>query len=347
MDLPTFIKKWSRAELSEQAASQTHFNDLCALLGVKNPIELDPTGEIFTFEKSVAVSGAASLGAKGDRGRADVWYKGKFVWEYKRKGKYADLADAYRQVNQYRDQLGNPPLLIVCDIARTQIHTNFTGFKPEVHTIDLADLDQPGKLDLLRRVFTDPESFKPTETPEEVTQKAAKAIGSIAQGLRARGHDPHDAAHFLMKVMFCLFAEDVELLPKKLFETMLGKYRHDPARLKSQMDALFAAMKDGGDFGIEEIDYFNGGLFDEDTALELTEDEIAHLVTAAAKDWSKVEPSVFGTLFERSLDPAKRAQIGAHYTSREDIMLVIEPVIVRPLRREWEEVAPPVAPCTP
>lgn len=141
MDLPTFIQKWSRAELSEQAASQTHFNDLCALLGVKNPIELDPTGEVFTFEKSVAVAGAASLGAKGDRGRADVWYKGKFVWEYKRKGKYADLADAYRQVNQYRDQLGNPPLLIVCDIARTQIHTNFTGFKPEVHTIDLAELD--------------------------------------------------------------------------------------------------------------------------------------------------------------------------------------------------------------
>ena len=102
MDLPTFVKKWNRAELSEQAASQTHFNDLCALLGVRNPIEADPVGDTFTFEKAVAVSGAASLGAKGERGRADVWYRGKFVWEYKRKGKYADLADAYRQGNAPR-----------------------------------------------------------------------------------------------------------------------------------------------------------------------------------------------------------------------------------------------------
>ncbi len=343
MDLPTFIKKWTRAELSEKAASQEHFLDLCQLLGVKTPAELDPTGEVFTFEKSVAVSGAASLGSKGERGFADVWYKGRFVWEYKRKGKYADLADAYRQVKQYRDQLGNPPLLIVSDIARTEIHTNFTGFKPEMHAIELADLDKQGALDTLRRVFTAPESFRPDETPEEVTKKAAEAIGAIAQGLRTRGHDPHEAAHFLMKVMFCLFAEDVELLPKGLFEKMLGKYRHDPPRLKSQMDALFGAMKTGGDFGIDEIAYFNGGLFDGAPALTLSEPEINSLVTAAAKDWSKVEPSVFGTLFERSLDPAKRAQIGAHYTSRDDIMLVIDPVIVRPLCREWDETQEKIA----
>lgn len=337
MDLPTFIAKWRRVDLPERAASQEHFLDLCRLLGVETPAELDPTGDIFTFEKAVSVTGSASAGSAGQRGYADAWYKDRFGWEYKRKGKYKTLAEAYRQLCQYRDDLGNPPLLIVSDIARTEIHTSFTGFKPDTYSITLDDLAEPGKLNLLRRAFTDPNSFKPNETPEEVTKKAAVAIGTIAQGLRDRGHDPHDAAHFLMKVMFCLFAEDVELLPKKLFETMLGKYRHDPARLKAQMDALFSAMRTGGDFGIDEIAFFNGGLFDEAGALELAEPEIASLVTAAAKDWGNVEPSVFGTLFERSLDPAKRSQIGAHYTSREDIMLVIEPVILRPLRREWDE----------
>jgi hypothetical protein len=338
MDLQTFIAKWRRVDLSERAASQAHFMDLCALLKVKNPIEADPTGEVFTFEKPVRVTAAASAGSAGDRGFADVWYKGRFGWEYKRKGKYKTLADAYRQLCQYRDDLGNPPLLIVSDIAHTEIHTNFTGFKPDLYTVDLEELDQPGKLDLLRRAFTAPESFKPNETPEEITQKAAKEIGKIAQGLRDRGHDPHAAAHFLMKVMFCLFAEDVDLLPKGLFEKMLTRYRHEPPRLKAQMDALFGAMRTGGDFGIDEIAYFNGGLFDTAGAIELTEPEIAALVAASAKDWGNVEPSIFGTLFERSLDPDKRAQIGAHYTSREDIMLVIEPVILRPLRREWGEV---------
>ncbi|MEM7754875.1 MAG: DNA methyltransferase [Planctomycetota bacterium] len=337
MNAAQFITKWSRAQLSERAASQEHFLDLCRLLGQPTPAGHDATGAEYAFEKGVAVSGSASKGSKGAGGFADVWWKGKFGWEYKRKGKYATLNDAYRQLCQYREALANPPLLIVSDITRTEIRTNFTGFKTDLYTIDLQDLTDPGKLDTLRRVFADPQSFKPDETAEQVTEKAAKAIGRIAHTLRDRGHDPHDTAHFLMKVMFCLFAEDVNLLPKGLFERLLTKSRQDPVRLKSQMDQLFAAMRTGGDFGIDEIAYFNGGLFDQADALELTEDEIAVLVEAADKDWGAVEPSVFGTLFERSLDPAKRSQIGAHYTSRDDIMLVIEPVILRPLRKQWDE----------
>lgn len=81
MDAPTFINKWSKANLSEQAASHEHFLDLCRLLGVKTPAELDPVGDTFTFEKGAKVSAPASLGSKGDRGRADVWYKGRFAWE--------------------------------------------------------------------------------------------------------------------------------------------------------------------------------------------------------------------------------------------------------------------------
>lgn len=337
MQVSQFINKWAKTQLSERAASQEHFIDICRLLGVKTPAELDPTGDTFTFEKGAKVSAPASAGSKGDRGWADVWYKGRFAWEYKRKDKHKTLEAAYQQLQKYREDLENPPLLIVCDIARFEIHTNFTGYKPEVHQIALEELADEGKLTLFRKVFTDPESFKPSETVAAITEKIAAKIGTIAQALRDRGHDPHEAAHFLMKVMFCLFAEDVELLPKGLFQTILTKSKDDTARLKSQMDALFDAMRTGGDFGVDEIAYFNGGLFDDAEAIELAEAEAEILLDAAAQDWAAIEPSILGTLFERSLDPNKRSQIGAHYTSREDIMLVVEPVIVRPLRREWDE----------
>ncbi|MCO6437278.1 MAG: class I SAM-dependent DNA methyltransferase [Phycisphaerae bacterium] len=333
-----FVAKWSEIKLSERAASQEHFLDLCRLLGQPTPAEHDATGAEYTFEKGVAPAGGASRGSAGERGFADVWWRGKFAWEYKRRGKYRDLKDAYRQLCQYREALENPPLLIVSDIERTEIHTNFTGTVKQVHEIALADLDKPESLDLLRRIFTDPASFKPTVTPESVTRDIATQFSTIAKSLRQFGHDAHTVAHFLMKCMFCLFAEDVELLPKDLFGNLIRRYQKDPAKLTDRLTELFATMRTGGDFGAEPIDFFNGGLFDDSAALRLTSHDIAKLLIASQSDWGSVEPAIFGTLFERSLDPNTRAQIGAHYTSRDDIMLVVEPVIMAPLRREWEAV---------
>ena len=333
-----FVAKWSRTELTERAASQEHFIDLCRLLGQPTPAEHDATGAEYAFEKGGLTTGSASRGAKGNHGFADVWWHGKFAWEYKRKGKYRDLTEAYRQLCQYREALENPPLLIVSDIARTEIHTNFTGTAKQIHTIKLEKLAEPASLDLLRRVFTDPDSFKPTVTSERITEEIAQQFSRLAQSLRNRGHDPQVAAHFLMKCMFCLFAEDVELLPPDLFKKVLTQWHTQPEKLTGLLDGLFDAMRTGGAFGAEPIDRFNGGLFDESPALAFNADEIGVLILAAKQDWSSVEPAIFGTLFERSLDPSTRAQIGAHYTSREDIMLVVEPVIMAPLRREWQQV---------
>jgi hypothetical protein len=333
-----FIAKWSRATLSERSASQQHFIDLCRLLGQPAPAEHDATGAEYTFEKGVTVTDGASRGAKGDNGYADVWWKDKFAWEYKRKDKYKDLTDAYRQLCQYREALGNPPLLVVCDITRTDIHTNFTRTVPQVHTILLPEMDQPEKLDLLRRVFTNPDSFCPTVTPEKVTEEVAKSIASLARSLQGRGHEPHATAHFLMKCMFCLFAEDVTLLPDKLFSHLLKDWHDQPAELAARLTELFDKMRTGGAFGRERIAWFNGGLFDQSPALPLEYDEIGLLRIAAGQNWGSVEPAIFGTLFERSLDPTKRAQIGAHYTGRDDIMLIVEPVVMSPLRRQWQTV---------
>src|SRR4029077_1520735 len=101
---------------------------------------------------------------------------------------------------------------------------------------------------------------------------------------------------------------------------------------------LFQAMSKGGEFGADSILHFNGGLFADADVVPLLGQELAQLLRANERDWSNVEPSIFGTLFERTLDPAKRSQIGAHYTSKEDILTLLEPVLMAPLRREWAEV---------
>jgi hypothetical protein len=119
-----FVEKWSASDLSERAASQEHFIDLCRLLGQPTPAEADPTGKDYCFEKPVKVTQAASKGSKGDSGFGK---RRCFAREYKRKDKYKSLDEAYRQVYQYRDALDNPPLTIVCDIRTTEIRSHPPG----------------------------------------------------------------------------------------------------------------------------------------------------------------------------------------------------------------------------
>ena len=102
-------------------------------------------------------------------------------------------------------------------------------------------------------------------------------------------------------------------------------------------------MKDGGRVGFERVDWFNGGLFDSDAALPLKRDDIALVLEVARQDWSDIDPSILGTLFERGLDPDKRSQLGAHYTDRDKIMQIIEPVLIQPLLAEWEQAKAKIA----
>ena len=273
-----------------------------------------------------------------------MWKRGYFAWEYK--GKRANLQAAYDQLQWYREGLDNPPLLVVCDLDQFEVHTNFTDTAKQEYKFDLADLSAGvataasvlPPLDVLRAVFSDPERLRPERTPEYVTEQAAAEFATLAESLRQRGVDPERAAHFLMRLLFCLFAEDIELLPRRLFTKLVGNTQRRPAIFREQLRELFAKMRAGGFFGYEEIAYFNGGLFADDHTLELTTADLAVLERAARLDWASVEPAIFGTLFERSLDPDKRSQLGAHYTSREDILLIVEPVLIAPLRRRWAVV---------
>jgi hypothetical protein len=130
----------------------------------------------------------------GGKGFADVFYKDHFAIEYK--GKHKDLTAAYQQLLQYREALENPPLLVVTDTERFEVHTNFTGTVTEVHSFSNAELPEPESLRVLRAMFFDPYSLKPTRTVQSVTEEAAGKFARIADGLRNRGVDPQEAAHF-------------------------------------------------------------------------------------------------------------------------------------------------------
>ena len=322
-----FIAKWRASELKERSASQEHFIDLCRMLGEPTPADADPTGERYCFERGARKDG-------GGDGWADVWKRHHFAWEYK--GKHADLDAAFRQLRQYALALENPPLLIVSDMARFRIRTNWTNSVSRVHEFALEDLAEPASRNLLKWAMSDPERLRPEMTRQTLTAKAAATFAELAQSLRDCGHGPEAVAHFVNRLVFCMFAEDAGLLPNDMFTKMLEQSRRSPGEFEDMARSLFAAMCSGGRVGFEAVPWFDGGLFDDNATLPMDREQIDIAYRAAGLDWSQIDPSILGTLFERGLDPDKRSQLGAHYTDRDKIMRIVEPVVVRPLLAEWD-----------
>jgi hypothetical protein len=349
-----FIGKWRGTTRTERSAAQEHFLDLCALLGVPKPAEVDRHGTEYTFEKSTRKIGDTA-------GFADVWKRHCFAWEYK--GNRRNLVEAYAQLKQYADALENPPLLIVSDMQEIRVHTNFTNAIAQQYVIPLAELRSVEARDLLRNCFLHHERLRPTATRESVTAQAAANFANIAVLLR-REYDERRVAHFINKLVFCLFAEDIDLLPDCIFAATLEEATKRPDDFVPMLGELFRAMANrNGRFGMAAIPWFNGGLFDDDDVLPLGIGAVRDLMTAAGLDWKAIDPTIFGTLFESGLDDKKRAHmaslfdapdpedpaqarlfaapaanrgVGIHYTDEATIMKIIEPVVVAPLRREWE-----------
>jgi hypothetical protein len=357
MTAAEFKKKWSRYQGKESAAYQKHFIDLCRLLGQPTPVEADPSGnDFFCFQKRV-VKGAEFLnlehpdcGDPTERGFADVWRKDCFGWEYKGKKKSLDIA--YKQLQRYREALYNPPLLIVCDFDRYIIKTNFNGTVPDTHEFTNDQIDRPENWRMLRAAFEGPEYLKPQRTTAQVTQELAEKFAKVARSLHQRESaelaDAHTRAEvsvaqrkslriarFLNRLIFCFFAEDTDLLPKKLFSELARTALDDPHHLSRVLESLFRAMATGGLFGAHKIRQFNGHLFEDATVFDLNADERRILADASEADWQYVEPSIMGTLFARGLDPDQLAALGAQFTGRDDIVTIVEPVLMAPLRREW------------
>jgi hypothetical protein len=367
-----FQAKWGPGgpayDLNERQGAQTYFLDLCDMLGMPQP-DTEPG---YLFEEKTEETGQA-------RGYADVFKRGAFAWENKAPNRtHYDLInriiiddhnlrierfnnpvytkapppklppnrvldDALNQLLRYSLALSNPPLLVACDRITIRIHTQFTGHPSEQFEIALDDIALPEKQALLRRVWHDPDSFRPKQTTRDITEKAAHSFATLADQLRKRGHDAEKVAHFLTQCLFCFFAEDVDLLPDRLFDKLLNTRAYENRERLTPSEALgkglgqlFVTMRDGGIWGGHAVPYFNGGLFKTIDVPKLEITDVTELRNAANLNWSFIDVSIFGTLFERGLDPAKRSQLGAHYTDPATIMRIIDPVVRRPLLQKWE-----------
>lgn len=321
-----FIEKW-RAGGDERRDAQPFFEDLCRLVAHPTPREADPEHRWFTYE-------AGASKTSGGEGWADVWKKGYFGWEAK--GTHKDLDRAYEQLKMYADALQNPPLLVVSDLHTIIVRTNFTNAPVQTYRFTIEELENHETRQILQAVFNNPEALRPGTTRAAITRDAAEKFTALAQTLRERGHAPQAVAHFLDRLLFAMFAEDIGLLPSHLFTKLVQASQGKPDLFETRCRALFAAMSKGGDFALETVDWFNGGLFNDDAVLPLDAEDLKLLLAASVLDWSSIEPSIFGTLFERGLDPGKRSQLGAHYTDPATIMKLVQPVVIEPWLREWE-----------
>ena len=318
-----FIRRWRNAAFGERQGAQSFFNDLCALADHPTPAAFG-NPEVFTFEKWVP------------GGFADAYYEEHFGWEFK--GDDADLDAALNQLLRYQVHLKMPPLLIVSSFNTIHIQTNFPGMATERHVIPVAALDEREHLDKLRWAFHAPGEFRPNRTLDAATKETADLFFAIVQDMEKRIDEPEKLARYLNQIVFCLYAEDAGLLPGGLFTRIVRQHNHDPNTFDQAVRSLFDQMAkvEGGLFGADKVSYFNGDLFNSVDTVLFSDVALYHLAQAAGKNWRDIEPSIFGTLFERALDASKRSQLGAHYTGAGDIELVVEPVLMEPLRRQWD-----------
>ena len=228
------------------------------------------------------------------------------------------MRKAHGQAQNYARSLpaveGRPPFLVVVDVGHTiELYSEFsqTGGAyvpfpdPQSHRIKLADLADDNIRERLRLVWTAPLELDPARKSAKVTRDIAGNLAQLAKRLEEAGHHAEDVAHFLMRCLFTMFAEDVGLLPEDCFKKMLQSL-DNTQHFVPVVEDLWRTMNSGG-FSAQlrkKLLYFNGGLFADSSAIAIDRDQLDLLIEAAEADWQDVEPAIFGTLLERALDPA-------------------------------------------
>ena len=288
------------------------------------------------------------------------------------------MADARLQAERYAlalpEQHRAPPFLIVADIGRSfELYFDWSGngrgygpFPDERHyRIALADLADPRPIaglkkspaQVLRAIWTDPAGIDPRLRAAEVTREIATLLSRVASDLEQSEQQSRKAttvglglrieetSAFLMRTLFCMFAEDVGLLKKDSFKTFLtdaeGRSDHF---WRAGLEDLWRRMNDPLEanrywsFGDAVVRYFNGNLFSGAQVFDLSAEAKNILRIAAGQDWRSVEAAIFGTLLEQVLSAAERARLGAHYTPRAYVERLVEATVLDVLRPEWEAV---------
>ena len=250
---------------------------------------------------------------------------------------------------------GRPPFLLVVDVGHViEVYAEFTrtggAYLPfpsaRAHQIRLTDLAQPEVRELLRTIWLDPLSLDPSIHAAEVTKDVARKLAEISRSMEgqsdAQGQamTPERVSQFLMRMIFTMFAEDVGLLPTSKFRDKLKSLTGRPQAFVPTITDLWQAMAKGG-YSValeEQVKHFNGGLFEGVEVLPVTDGQLQLFIEAAEHDWSRVEPSIFGTLVERALNPRERHRLGAHYTPRAYVERLVHQVVMEPLREDWRTV---------
>ena len=356
--LAAFAARWAGRNGTEQQLSQTFLDELCDSLGTARPYSsTEWSTEDYCFEKRVDVPD------RSERGRIDLYKRGHFILEAKcgrsmgkspgsapvrgTKRYVSYIQDAYLdQAKVYAALLpeGPPPLLVVVDIGHRFWIWRGTGGKfdafhsPRRIEFGIEEIAEEENARALWACFEAPEELDPSRAQQRITEEAAQKLAPLAAELEAAGHGSEDVARFLMRCLFCMFAEDVALLPTAHFSKLLEAAQKAPDAFEAEATRLFQTMDAGGVYGFERIRRFNGALFRGAKALPLGPKALRMLADAAALNWAYVEPAIFGTLLERALDPRERHRLGAHYTPRVFVERIVRATIEDPLREEWDVV---------
>jgi len=360
MNLPAFIDRWIKSGSSERANKDSFLKELCQVLELPQPDPKrgDPAKDRYVFERDVRVQ---APDGKVTTKFMDLYKEGCFVLEAKQSAEKAApkagakistegwenaMQRACTQAMRYAENIAAPPpFLIVCDIAHCfDVYAGFDGTArytpfpiPEKKRIPFADLAQHA--DLLRTIWTDPFALDPARHAKKVSEDVAGLLAEVASDLEKSGNKPELVADFLMRCLFTMFAEDVGLLEENLFTNFLKtRWIARPELFPSGIENLWQAMNTGSMFGVDKLLRFNGGLFHNASALRLTEEQLKKLLVAAERNWSKVEPAIFGTLLEQALNPKERHKLGAHYTPRAYVERLVRPTVEEPVRDEWNIV---------
>ena len=381
-DVQDFIAHWSAASASERANSQPFLLELCDLLAVPRPDPHPDQGYFFEFPVLEHHPGGTTSHGRIDLYRRGHFVlESKQFQEQKAEQSHLGLAaeaagviarkkssqpvrgtgawddamlkargQAERYVRAIPDD--NPPFIIVVDVGHSfEIYADFSQAgkaylpfpDPRSFRIRLADLADEKIRERLRLIWTNPAALDPAKYSADVTREVSSHLAELAKSLEQAGHEPDLVAQFLTRCLFCMFAEDVELLPKNSFTDLLNSLPATGEGFEDVMRQLFREMNTGTGKSIsvvlrKKLLHFNGGLFADDTVLPINGLQLGLLKEAARQNWATVEPAIFGTLLVRALNPVERHKLGAHFTPREYVERLVLPTIIEPLRAEWANV---------
>ena len=323
----TFSRTWADAE-DEDSQAKPFWIDFFEIFGITNK-------RVATFELNVKKLGDA-------QGFVDLFWPGMLIVEHKSRGKNLDRA--FQQALDYFPGLPErdlPQIIIVCDFSRFRVHRLETG-----ETLEFALKDLHKHI----RLFGFIAGYKAQEikAQDPVNIKAAERMGKLHDALRASGYEGHPLEVLLVRVLFCLFADDTGIFqPAQAFRAFVEeRTAADASDLGPRLAQLFqvlntpeARRSQALDEQLAQFPYINGKLFEEPLPMaDFTAAMRDALLNACALDWSAISPAIFGSLFQSIMDAKARRNLGAHYTSEENILKLIQPLFLDDLHAEFNKV---------